>query len=49
MRGKRVLRLFTGVVLEVVAFAFVGVKIVFGKLFSGSESEFSRFGKLQVF
>ena len=37
------LRLFTGVVLEVVAFVFIGVEVVLRKTFSGSEAEFSRF------
>ena len=40
--SRIVLRLFTGVVLKVVAFVFMGVDVL-GKTFSGSESEFSRF------
>ena len=43
------LRLFTGVILEVDAFIFIGVEVVLGKTFSGSESEFSTFGGLQVY
>ena len=41
--ARYVLRLFTGVVLEVVAFVLIGVDVVIGSTFSGSESEFSRF------
>ena len=37
------LRLFTGVVLEVVVFVLIGVEVVFGRTLSGSESEFSTF------
>ena len=40
------LRLFTGVVLEVVVFVFLGVDVVLGKTFFGSESDFSRFWRV---
>ena len=43
------LRLVTGVVLEVVAFVFIGVEVVLGKMFSGSESEFSRIWRVTGF
>ena len=38
-----ILRLLTGVVLEVVAFILIEVDVVFGRTVSGSESEFSKF------
>ena len=47
---KQMIRLVIGVILEVVAFVFIGVEVVFGKTFSGSESEtFTDFEELLVF
>ena len=42
------LRLFTGVVLELVIFDFTGVVVLATEAFSGSESEFWFFGRLDV-
>ena len=46
---RSLLRLFTGVVLEVVVFDLIGVEVVFGRLPPGSESEFSKFWTIDVF
>ena len=43
------LRLFTGVFLKVIALVFIGVDVVFGRMFSASESELSKFWITLVF
>ena len=49
IKNSSVTTIFTGVVLEVVAFVFIGVDVVLGKTFSESESEFSKFWRVTDF
>ena len=49
MTPVTILRLFNGVFLNLVAFVSIGVTVVFGKIISDSESEFSKFWRVVGF